>query len=219
MSSELKAERLNMSYPQRWTTLASGAAPRDYARWAELVYQWVNHCIGRYGRAEVEKWYWEVWNEPDGSAYWHGTPEDFYKLNGFAGKRGGTYVASVTDGAARALFELAAAVWANPQFRADVGHTSSLPPPADPEALVPRGLDYTASVALIGVEEAEALHNTPHRLEWSRPYLASLSGVRKYAFERTFSEGMRFLFMHELAHVCLGHLDVASAGQPFDCVS
>jgi xylan 1,4-beta-xylosidase len=58
--------------------------PRDYARWAELVYQWVNHCIERYGRAEVEKWYWEVWNEPDGSAYWHGTPEDFYKLHDYA---------------------------------------------------------------------------------------------------------------------------------------
>jgi xylan 1,4-beta-xylosidase len=58
--------------------------PRDYARWAELVYHWVNHCIERYGRAEVGKWYWGVWNEPDGSAYWHGTPEDFYKLHDYA---------------------------------------------------------------------------------------------------------------------------------------
>jgi xylan 1,4-beta-xylosidase len=58
--------------------------PRDYARWAELVYHWVNHCIERYGRAEVKKWYWEVWNEPDGAAYWHGTPEDFYKLHDYA---------------------------------------------------------------------------------------------------------------------------------------
>jgi xylan 1,4-beta-xylosidase len=51
--------------------------PRDYERWAELVYQWVKHCVQRYGRAEVEKWYWEVWNEADGPAYWHGTPEEF----------------------------------------------------------------------------------------------------------------------------------------------
>jgi xylan 1,4-beta-xylosidase len=58
--------------------------PRDYARWADLIHQWVRHCVERYGRAEVEKWYWEVWNEADGPAYWHGTPEDFYKLHDYA---------------------------------------------------------------------------------------------------------------------------------------
>jgi xylan 1,4-beta-xylosidase len=58
--------------------------PRDYERWAELVYQWVQHCVQRYGRAEVEKWYWEVWNEADGPAYWHGTPEEFHKLHDYA---------------------------------------------------------------------------------------------------------------------------------------
>ena len=58
--------------------------PRDYERWAELVYRWVQHCVERYGRAEVEQWYWEVWNEADGPAYWHGTPEDFYKLHDYA---------------------------------------------------------------------------------------------------------------------------------------
>ena len=58
--------------------------PRDYAKWAELVYQWVAHCVARYGRAEVERWYWEVWNEPNGPAYWHATPEEFYKLHDYA---------------------------------------------------------------------------------------------------------------------------------------
>ena len=58
--------------------------PRDYAKWAELVFHWVEHCVERYGRAEVEKWYWEVWNEADGPAYWHGTQEDFYKLHDYA---------------------------------------------------------------------------------------------------------------------------------------
>ena len=58
--------------------------PKDYAKWAELVYQWVKHCVDRYGRAEVEQWYWEVWNEPNGPAYWHATPEEFYKLHDYA---------------------------------------------------------------------------------------------------------------------------------------
>jgi xylan 1,4-beta-xylosidase len=58
--------------------------PRDYAKWSELVYQWVRHCVARYGRDEVEHWYWEVWNEPNGASYWHATPEEFYKLHDYA---------------------------------------------------------------------------------------------------------------------------------------
>jgi xylan 1,4-beta-xylosidase len=40
--------------------------PNDYDKWAELIYQWVRHSVERYGQKEVESWYWEVWNEPDG---------------------------------------------------------------------------------------------------------------------------------------------------------
>ena len=57
--------------------------PKDYDRWRELVYQWTKHCVERYGRAEVETWYWEVWNEPNGS-YWKATPEEFRKLHDYA---------------------------------------------------------------------------------------------------------------------------------------
>jgi xylan 1,4-beta-xylosidase len=53
--------------------------PKDYAKWAELVNRWVRHCLEKYGRGEVETWYWEVWNEPDIS-YWHGSPADYDKL-------------------------------------------------------------------------------------------------------------------------------------------
>ncbi|BAV06992.1 xylan 1,4-beta-xylosidase [Filimonas lacunae] len=40
--------------------------PKDYNKWSELIYQWVTHCIQRYGKKEVESWYWELWNEADG---------------------------------------------------------------------------------------------------------------------------------------------------------
>jgi len=53
--------------------------PKDYDKWGELVYQLVRHAVEKYGRAGVENWYWEVWNEPD-IAYWHGTPEEYDKL-------------------------------------------------------------------------------------------------------------------------------------------
>ena len=57
--------------------------PKDYDRWRELAYQWTKHCIERYGRAEVEQWYWEVWNEPNGH-YWKGTREEWFKLHDYA---------------------------------------------------------------------------------------------------------------------------------------
>ncbi|HEX6927278.1 MAG TPA: hypothetical protein VF167_17770 [Longimicrobiaceae bacterium] len=53
--------------------------PTDYEKWAELVYQWVRHSVERYGREEVESWWWELWNEPD-IAYWQGTDEEYLKL-------------------------------------------------------------------------------------------------------------------------------------------
>ncbi|HEX4946848.1 MAG TPA: beta-xylosidase [Blastocatellia bacterium] len=53
--------------------------PRDYAKWSELIYQWVKHSVQKYGRAEVESWWWELWNEPD-IGYWQSTPEEYFKL-------------------------------------------------------------------------------------------------------------------------------------------
>ena len=44
-------------------------APRDLARWRELVYQTVRHLIDRYGAPEVRNWYFEIWNEPELKAY------------------------------------------------------------------------------------------------------------------------------------------------------
>jgi xylan 1,4-beta-xylosidase len=78
-------------YQHKWTPRAryeeiyTGWAypPKDYEKWAELVFQWVKHCVEKYGRAEVETWYWEVWNEPN-IGYWRGTPEEFRKLHDYA---------------------------------------------------------------------------------------------------------------------------------------
>jgi xylan 1,4-beta-xylosidase len=70
----------------RYDLITTGWAypPKDYAKWGELTYRWVQHCIDRYGRAEVEQWYWEVWNEANIPAYWRGSPEEFYKLHDYA---------------------------------------------------------------------------------------------------------------------------------------
>jgi xylan 1,4-beta-xylosidase len=73
-------------YKHEWTpggrsSIATGWAypPKDYNKWAELVFQWVKHSVERYGKKEVESWYWELWNEPN-IEYWKGTPEEYFKL-------------------------------------------------------------------------------------------------------------------------------------------
>ena len=57
--------------------------PTDYQEWEELVYQWTLHCVDRYGKEEVEKWYWQTWNEPN-IPYWQGTREEFFRLHDHA---------------------------------------------------------------------------------------------------------------------------------------
>lgn len=57
--------------------------PRDYKKWGDLVYEWAKHCVEKYGRAEVEQWYWQTWNEAN-IGYWRGTPEEFLKLHDHA---------------------------------------------------------------------------------------------------------------------------------------
>lgn len=68
-----------------YTDIITGWAypPKDYNKWRNLVYEWVKHSVERYGKEEVESWYWEVWNEPNGY-YWKGTREEFFKLYDYA---------------------------------------------------------------------------------------------------------------------------------------
>jgi xylan 1,4-beta-xylosidase len=59
--------------------------PKSYAKWGTLVQEFTRHLVGRYGREEVESWYFEVWNEPDlhmplFGDFWHGSPEDYFQL-------------------------------------------------------------------------------------------------------------------------------------------
>jgi xylan 1,4-beta-xylosidase len=57
--------------------------PKDYQKWSDLVFQFVDHLRQRYGDAEVKTWLWEVWNEPD-IGYWKGTREEYFKLYDFS---------------------------------------------------------------------------------------------------------------------------------------
>jgi xylan 1,4-beta-xylosidase len=55
--------------------------PKDYAKWDDMISQFVRHLVDRYGVDEVASWYFEVWNEPN-IDFWTGTPkqQSYFKL-------------------------------------------------------------------------------------------------------------------------------------------
>ena len=97
--------------------------PKDYAKWGELVYRWAEHCALRYGREEVARWYWETWNEPN-IGYWHGTPEEFFRLHD-------TAVAAVRRAIPNARVGGADVAGGGPYFRAFIEHCLRVGTPLD----------------------------------------------------------------------------------------
>jgi xylan 1,4-beta-xylosidase len=67
------------SFPKGSVFTGWSYPPKDYEKWGELVFRFAQHLRERYGDDAVKTWLWEVWNEPD-IPYWHGTPEEYFKL-------------------------------------------------------------------------------------------------------------------------------------------
>ena len=53
--------------------------PKNYTQWAGLVSSFAQHMVARYGLAEVQQWYFEVWNEPN-CGFWNATLEEYWHL-------------------------------------------------------------------------------------------------------------------------------------------
>jgi xylan 1,4-beta-xylosidase len=54
--------------------------PRDWDRWESLVRDLAEHLVERYGLAEVRRWGFEVWNEPNLEVFWSGTRDEYLRL-------------------------------------------------------------------------------------------------------------------------------------------
>lgn len=44
---------------------ALNGPPNDHEKWKALAAAFARHYAERFGREEVARWYWEIWNEPD----------------------------------------------------------------------------------------------------------------------------------------------------------
>jgi xylan 1,4-beta-xylosidase len=54
--------------------------PADWKAWSDLVTAFTRHLVERYGIHEVQQWPFEVWNEPNLSFFWAGTPDQYNTL-------------------------------------------------------------------------------------------------------------------------------------------
>ena len=54
--------------------------PRSLAKWSEFIESFIKFLLRRYGKEEVESWYFEVWNEPDLAIFFKGTQQDYFRL-------------------------------------------------------------------------------------------------------------------------------------------
>lgn len=62
-----------------WSCYAS--APNDINKWIDMVEAFIKHIINRYGIGEVQKWYFEFWNEPNlETVFWDGSKEEFFNF-------------------------------------------------------------------------------------------------------------------------------------------
>ena len=115
----------------------NGSPPKDYAKWAELVRRIVVHWMERYGIAEVRKWYFEVWNEPNLWPFFRGTKSQYFEL----------YRVTAT-----AIKEL------DPQLRVGGPSTSNFVPDARFDG---EKEDASCHVAVVNAENLDALEWRP----------------------------------------------------------
>jgi len=60
--------------------------PKDYEAWGNLVAALAAYLQDRYGADEVERWFFEVWNEPNLVYFWSGTQAEYFQLYAHAAK-------------------------------------------------------------------------------------------------------------------------------------
>ena len=58
----------------------NNSMPKSDKAWTDLINKFIRHIINRYGKDEVESWYFEVWNEPNLPMFFSGTKEDYFHL-------------------------------------------------------------------------------------------------------------------------------------------
>jgi len=59
---------------------ANVSPPKDLSQWSVLIHKLVSHWVDRYGIDEVRTWFFEVWNEPNLTAFGSGNQSDYFSM-------------------------------------------------------------------------------------------------------------------------------------------
>jgi xylan 1,4-beta-xylosidase len=59
---------------------ANVTSPKNFFKWSHFVGKLVSHLVDRYGLGEVKDWFFEVWNEPNLTAFGSGKQSDYFEL-------------------------------------------------------------------------------------------------------------------------------------------
>ncbi len=60
---------------------ANGSPPKDYGKWADFITAFTRNLETHFGESEVEKWKFEIWNEPNLDGFWtDGNQQAYFKL-------------------------------------------------------------------------------------------------------------------------------------------
>jgi xylan 1,4-beta-xylosidase len=78
MPKDLASDPNRVSFPDGWRQGIS--PPKDMTKWRNLIFEFVKHYKEKYGAAEIEKWRFEVWNEPELDAFWSGSEAQYLEL-------------------------------------------------------------------------------------------------------------------------------------------
>lgn len=71
------------SKTQMWYRGNVSVDRNNFGKWHDLVKDFTQHVVDRYGINEVLTWYFEVWNEPNltgTGGFFHGTKSDYFRL-------------------------------------------------------------------------------------------------------------------------------------------
>ena len=89
--------------------------PADFSAWAELLQSFLHATVARFGAAEVGRWRFEVWNEPNFPPFWHADFTQYLNLyratseavsrTGYSVRLGGPTLVYTPDSDGAALME------------------------------------------------------------------------------------------------------------------
>jgi hypothetical protein len=189
--------------------------PPDWTRWQALVRGFLDKVVARFGHAEVARWWFEVWNEPNMPPFWAGSFDRYLELyratsaavraSGHRIRLGGPVLAYMPGGEGRGLMErFLRALAAEPGLQCDFislhrkGAWTNEEGDPDPRRLIEAAEETAQALLRIAPSRAKGMP------------IVNNEADMLVGFDRPFAPRMTAQFPSWLAQVAIAH-DALSA--------